>query len=435
MAAPLPTTIEAAPDPTAQTQLGVEEFPPSEGAAVEGLPSSIGPYQVENVLGRGGMGEVFAVRDFRFDRILALKRLAPFPAPSWHRELFVAEMRVTASLDHPHVVPVLDRGTDEDGRPWFVMPRLQGRPLSTALRDEAFTFTDAMQIFLKICHAVAHAHGRGVFHLDIKPQNVWVGDDGLTYLLDWGLSGAAQPRDDTGAKAVGTPRYCAPEQVDRRVGEVGPRTDVYGLGALLYTLALRRSPPRFAFAQGPLLAEGDVEELRQRVGETAPRVGGIIARATAPLPDARFTSVAELRDEVKALVSASPFVMMIERLVRPGREADYEAWANDINEIAARFPGHESVFHVHMAPTRTGGSSRYLMVARFSSAEHAAAFDASTARREMLARAERLGFEERVRRIDRQGHVSWFHLDTDEPDTGLPAPTGADDDDVGGGAR
>ena len=133
-----------------------------------------------------------AVRDFRFDRVLALKRLAPFPAPSWHRELFVAEMRAKASLDHPHVVPVLDRGTDDEGRPWFVMPRLQGRPLSAALSGSApLTFTDAMQVFLKVCHAVAHAHGRGILHLDIKPQNIWVGDDGLTYLLDWGLSGAA----------------------------------------------------------------------------------------------------------------------------------------------------------------------------------------------------------------------------------------------------
>ena len=101
-----PTTKEAADDAMAPTQLGVEASLRTEGAAVEELPSSIGPYQVEAVLGRGGMGEVFAVRDFRFDRVLALKRLAPFPAPSWHRELFVAEMRATASLDHPHVVGV-----------------------------------------------------------------------------------------------------------------------------------------------------------------------------------------------------------------------------------------------------------------------------------------------------------------------------------------
>jgi serine/threonine protein kinase len=78
-----------------------------------------------------------------------------------------------------------------------------------------------MQVFLKVCHAVAHAHSRGILHLDIKPLNIWVGADGLTYLLDWGLSGAAQPSDASGGRAVGTPRYCAPEQVDRSVGEVG----------------------------------------------------------------------------------------------------------------------------------------------------------------------------------------------------------------------
>jgi len=424
------TDAAAAEDAMAPTQLGVEASLPTEGAVVEDLPWSIGPYQVESLLGRGGMGEVFAVRDFRFDRFLALKRLAPFPAPSWHRELFVAEMRVTASLDHPHVVPVLDRGTDDEGRPWFVMPRLLGRPLSAVLHG-SLTFTDAMQIFLKVCHAVAHAHSRGILHLDLKPHNIWVGADGLTYLLDWGLSGAAQPSDASGGRAVGTPRYCAPEQVDRSVGEVGPRTDVYGLGALLYCLALRRPPPRFALSQGRLLSTDDVEELRRRVGETAPRVEAIIERAMAPLPDWRFVSAAAIRDEVTALVSASPFVILVERLVRPGREAEYENWANEINRLVARFPGHESVSHVQLAPSHAGRPSQYLMMVRFSSAEHAAAFDASAERRDMMERAKRLGFEERVRRVDRQGQASWFHLDNLESAQGAHHDPGSEDEEEG----
>ncbi len=430
MVDPLLTTIDAVHDATAPTQLGVERPSSSEDAAVEALPSSIGPYRVEALLGRGGMGEVFAVRDFRFDRVLALKRLAPFPAPSWHRELFVAEMRVTASLDHPHVVPVLDRGTDEEGRPWFVMPRLLGRSLSAALNGP-LTFTAAIQIFLKVCHAVAHAHSRGILHLDIKPHNIWVGADGLTYLLDWGLSGAARSGDATGGRAVGTPRYCAPEQVDPTAGEIGPRTDVYGLGALLYALALRRPPPRFAFSRGRLLTMDDVEELRRRVGDTAPRIEAIIERAMTPLPDGRFASVAAIRDEVMALVSASPFVMLVERLVPSGREAAYEAWAHEVNAFLARCPGHESVSHLHFPPSHLGAPSRYLMLTRFSSAEHAAAFDASSTRHHLLERATKLGFDEQARRVDRQGHVSWFHLDALAPDMCLRAEARGEEEEEG----
>ncbi len=400
--APVKTTADTLPT----RSLDVEPIhaPPEEGGE---LPARVGPYLVEERIGRGGMGEVLAVRDYRFDRQFALKRLHPFPTTELSRELFISEMKVTASLDHPHIVPVVDRGTDEDGRPWFVMPRLRGRPLSEVLTEEpeggdgAHTLTDLLQIFLKVAAALGHAHARGVLHLDIKPANVVVGKVGDVYLVDWGIARARVAHGAADDVRLGTPRYMAPEQLNAALEPIDERTDIFGLGALLFAVATRRPPPKHT---------GDLREglAHARVPS---RLAAIIAKATAPVPEDRYGTVEELVVDVQAFFSAEPYVMLIHRTIKPGCEEAFERWAADFGRAATGAEGHLALTHLRL-PGGQGDDAPtcYLMVARFSSEEHAARFDASELRSTFLARAVAEGFTASVERIDARGHEAWFNL-------------------------
>jgi len=195
--------------------------PASSCPAVDALPAKIGPYAVIERLGRGGMGEVFAVRDHRFARELALKRLAPYPSLPELEECFAAELRITASLAHPSIVPIHDHGEDH-GQPYFVMQRVRGPSLDALLAsDDPVSIETRLEIFLQICDAVAHAHSRGVLHLDLKPANILLGEGKAVYVLDWGIAfdGQARLRHNF---SLGTPGLMAPEQV-RRLFSTRPR--------------------------------------------------------------------------------------------------------------------------------------------------------------------------------------------------------------------
>jgi len=410
-----PTRMD--PPACAPTQLGVrtpiEEVTVEVAGNDEPWPTHIGPYRVAGLLGAGGMGEVFAVHDPRFDRVCALKRLGPNVTSDLERELFLTEMRVTASLDHPHVVPVLDRGTDEDGRPWFVMPRLLGHPLSALLvGSDPMPLTDALAVFLKVAGAVAHAHSRGILHLDVKPQNVWVGAHGLAYLLDWGLSGAALPSWGEDAPGVGTPSYCAPEQFARDT-PIDERTDVYGLGALLFSMAFRRPPRRYAFLHDDRFSAEDLEHLGERCGVHAPRVAAIIDRAMATRPADRHPSVEALLADVECIFSASPVSLLAYVEVRSGREGDYEAWAREMAEISVRFEGHQGLSVTRLPHPSAPTVTSYLLTGRFASAEHAARWVDSKERAALVARLNALGAVERARRLTAQGMDAWFAVDED----------------------
>ena len=192
-------------------------------------------YQVQERLGRGGMGEVVAAQDEVLGRGVAIKRMlddAPSPR-AVHR--FIREARIQARLDHPAIPPVHELGHDRAGRPFIVMKRLHGTPLSQVLAaidagDAAmrakFPRQRLLRAFADVCLAVEFAHARGVIHRDLKPANVVLGDYGETYVIDWGIAkvvGDTDPElaslresgDDLSTRAgatVGTPAYMAPEQ-------------------------------------------------------------------------------------------------------------------------------------------------------------------------------------------------------------------------------
>jgi len=225
----------------------------------------------EGELGHGGMGSIHRVFDRAILRTIAQKHLHDsvrvLPGATAR---FLEEAQITGQLDHPNIVPVYDIGTNEEGAVVsFSMKLVQGKTLKELIAQaHAAGLTGAhiealLQVFLKVCDAVAFAHSRGVVHRDLKPDNVMVGSHGQVYLMDWGvarLSSGERPSDLTVDAAalgavddppsgrersraiVGTPAYMAPEQARGRLAEIGEHTDIFGLGAILYRILTNQAP-------------------------------------------------------------------------------------------------------------------------------------------------------------------------------------------------
>jgi len=218
-------------------------------------------YQDRGLLGVGGIGEVRRVYDPSLDRVVALKflrtRHVDEPDPERRQAAqrrFVTEAQIQASLHHPAILPVYERGTLPDGRPYLTMAEVCGRTLRECVQQahqaatatetgqdgaEGWTLERLIAAFELVCRAVAHAHERGVLHRDLKPSNIMLDDAGQVWGLDWGL---ALPRDrGEPAGVAGTPAYMAPEQ---RVAEsrLDERVDVYALGAILLMILTGRDP-------------------------------------------------------------------------------------------------------------------------------------------------------------------------------------------------
>ena len=239
-----------------ELELEVDSLFPTTGSATAPLepPDSRLPqipgYDVEAVLGRGGMGIVYKARHLRLNRAVALKMLIAGVYASTHeRARFQREAEAVAGLRHPNIVQIYDVG-DCDGRPYFTMEYVQGGRLADELARAPQPARQAAQLVATLAAAVHAAHERGIIHRDLKPANVLLAEDGTPMVADFGL---ARRQDDgerstyTG-EAVGTPGYMAPEQAGGRPDPVGTATDIYGLGAILYELLRGRPPFRAATA-------------------------------------------------------------------------------------------------------------------------------------------------------------------------------------------
>jgi len=209
-------------------------------------------YEVQDEIGRGGMAIVHRVFDRVLDRHVAMKVLRT-PGDSEALRALRDEARVIARLDHPGIVPIYDVLEDADGSTRILMKLVEGRSLAAILAESAVPpvagveLHSLLQVFVKVCDAVGFAHSRGVIHRDLTPANIMVGSYGQVYVMDWGLallrdrrSTAAPIAPNTGVS--GSPAYMAPEQARGRLQDIGPATDVFGLGAILYHVLMLHPP-------------------------------------------------------------------------------------------------------------------------------------------------------------------------------------------------
>jgi serine/threonine-protein kinase len=308
----------------------------------EGIPTPAN-LRIYPELGRGGMGRIHPATDRNLLRHVALKRLdKDLAVQSFYRDGFVAEAQITGQLEHPNIVPVHELAIDPRGVPYFTMKLVQGVSFHRWLRDGSRPIgsperlEEGLEIFTKVCDAVAYAHDRGVIHRDLKPDNIMVASFGQVYLMDWGLARLTKSRPASGKYAqmeapgaVGTPEYMAPEQARGNPADMNERSDVFGLGAVLYEIVSGKTPYGMANDPEEILARARRDEVipidRAAIGMGVPkRLRDIVATATAPLPDDRYASVVDLQRDVTSFVRGG--LHLPRRVFAPGsiiiREGD-----------------------------------------------------------------------------------------------------------------
>src|SRR5215216_995223 len=253
-------------------------------------------YSLHRELGRGGMATVYLAQDLRHDRPIALKVLHPELAASLGPERFLREIKLTARLQHPHILPVFDSG-DADGQLWYAMPYVEGASLRARLTSERqLPLDEAIRITCSVLAALSYAHSQGVVHRDIKPENILLqGDEAV--VADFGVAravhAASERLTETGM-ALGTPAYMSPEQASgERV--LDGRSDIYSVGCVLYEM-LAGEPPFTGPTAQAIIAKRfsapipSLRTVREGVPEAVDRA---IARALARTPADRFPSGAE----------------------------------------------------------------------------------------------------------------------------------------------
>jgi eukaryotic-like serine/threonine-protein kinase len=209
-------------------------------------PKSIGPYRLIRKLGEGGMGQIWLAEQTEpIQRQVALKLIKVGRYDDSVLRRFYSERQSLAIMDHPSIAKVFEAGATPDGQPYFVMEYVPGPPITAYCNRKQLTIRERLELFVKVCEGVQHAHQRAVMHRDLKPDNILVIEvDGkpVPRIIDFGLAKAANPQlhgETVFTQAggwVGTPGYMSPEQVDPAVVDVDTRTDVYSLGAVLYEL-------------------------------------------------------------------------------------------------------------------------------------------------------------------------------------------------------
>ena len=259
-----------------------------------------GRYRIEREIGAGGMATVYLAEDLRHERKVALKLLKPNLAAVVGAERFLAEIRTTANLQHPNILPLFDSG-EADGHLFYVMPFIEGESLRDRLSHaKQLPVDEAVRIASEVAEALDYAHRHGVIHRDIKPANVLL-SNGRPLVADFGIalafSAAGGPRLTETGLSLGTPHYMSPEQATGE-GELDSRSDVYSLGAVLYEMLTGQPPysgPSIQSIVAKILTAEPEPVAAQR--STVPlNVGAAAHKALAKLPADRFASAAEFAD-------------------------------------------------------------------------------------------------------------------------------------------
>ena len=270
--------------------------------AVQRLSASLADrYTIERELGAGGMATVYLAHDVRHDRKVALKVLRPELAAILGGERFLKEIRLTANLQHPHILPLHDSG-EAEGIVYYVMPYVEGESLRDRLNHEKqLPVEDAVRIAREVADALDYAHRHHVVHRDIKPENILL-HDGRALVADFGIAlavssaGGGTRLTETGM-SLGTPHYMAPEQAMGE-REITPKADIYALGCVLYEMLTAEPPFTGATAQA-IIARVMTEEPRSLTLQRRtipPHVEAAVQKALEKLPADRFGSAAQFAE-------------------------------------------------------------------------------------------------------------------------------------------
>jgi non-specific serine/threonine protein kinase/serine/threonine-protein kinase len=321
------------------------ETPPSEGhEQLDQLPDRIGPYEILDLLGEGGMGVVYrAQQKHPVRRRVAIKVIKPGMDTKQVVARFESERQALAVMDHPGIATVYDGGVTEAGRPYFAMELVKGVPITEYADTHRLTTAERIQLIIDACSAVQHAHQKGVIHRDIKPSNILVTlQDGrpITKIIDFGIAKAIGPGSLTArtmvtqlGQMIGTPRYMSPEQAEMTGLDVDTRTDVYSLGMILYELLV---------GDLPLHVDAAAEGVRPFV----------VRHRDAPRPSVRFSSLPDSWNTVARLRQSDPNTLrrelkgdldwIVMRAIDPDRTRRYET-ANGLAVDLQRFLDHVPV--------------------------------------------------------------------------------------------
>jgi len=262
------------------------------GISAEQPGAQIGRYKLLSVLGEGGMGFVYlAQQEHPIKRQVALKIIKPGMDSARVITRFEAERQALALLDHPNIAHVYDAGATENGRPYFVMEYVEGLPITEHCDRHKLTIEDRLSLFLQVCHAVQHAHQKGIIHRDIKPSNILVlaqDEQVVPKIIDFGVAKAiSQPLTERTlfteqGQLFGTPEYMSPEQAYMASEDIDTRSDIYSLGVMLYVLLTGVLP-----FDSAALREGGIDHIRQVIRQTEPKT-----------PSTRLTSLGDQAKEV-----------------------------------------------------------------------------------------------------------------------------------------
>jgi len=311
---------------------------PDSRPAVARIPESFGRFRIIRALGKGGMGSVYLAHDPQLDRNVALKipHVSTDAGPEVF-ERFYRESRAAAKLQHPNICPVHDVG-EIDGVQYLVMAHVEGEPLSEVLRRRgALSSPEAAALVRTIALALEDAHEAGVVHRDLKPSNIMINKRGEPVVMDFGLAQltqvgppGAERLTQTGA-ILGTPAYMSPEQVMGDTARIGPASDIYSLGVMLYELVTGRLPfqGRPAAVLGQIIARDPARPSQVR-DDVDQRIDPICAKAMAKSVDDRFDSMrsmAAMLDEfVRASLPAADPAAMRARPLSHERAARNRRW-------------------------------------------------------------------------------------------------------------
>ncbi len=327
----------------AEVRNSLSSLPPAAGhVLIETLMPATGEkrsrYTLTHLHAHGGLGRVWLARDTDLNREVALKEI--LPGKALHPELwrrFLKEAQVTGQLEHPNIVPVyeLARRTEDD-QPFYTMRFIRGRTLRQAIaeyharraegRAEPLERPRLLQAFVNVCQAIAYAHSRGVIHRDLKPDNVVLGGFGEVIVLDWGLakkvdrpdeekdlpsvaiSDEAEAEATREGQRFGTPAYMAPEQAEGHIDLIDGRTDIYGLGTILFEILAGR-PPHQGKTINELIsriATGATPRARSAEPSVPAALDAICGKAMAKLPAERYAQATELAEDVQRWLAGEP---------------------------------------------------------------------------------------------------------------------------------